>query len=48
MFQLKRQTVRKQIRAKLAEIKEETRHRLHRRIAEQGQWLKSVVAGYFA
>jgi len=47
-FLLKRQTMRKRMRAKLAEIKEEMRHRLHQRIAEQGQWLKSVVAGYFA
>ena len=47
-FLLKRQTMRKRMRAKLAEIKEEMRHRLHQRIAEQGKWLKSVVAGYFA
>ncbi len=47
-FLLKRQTMRKRMRAKLAEIKEEMRHRLHQRIAEQGAWLKSVVAGYFA
>ena len=47
-FLLKRQTMRKRMRAKLAEIKEEMRHRLHQRIAEQGKWLKSVVAGYLA
>ena len=47
-FQLQRQSMRKRMRAKLAEIKEEMRRRLHQRIAEQGQWLKSVVAGYFA
>jgi RNA-directed DNA polymerase len=47
-FLLKRQTMRKRMRAKLAEIKEEMRCRLHQRIAEQGKWLKSVVAGYFA
>ena len=47
-FLLKRQTMRKRMRAKLAEIKEELRRRLHQRIAEQGQWLKSVAAGYFA
>lgn len=47
-FLLKRQTMRKRMRAHLPEIKEEMRHRLHQRIAEQGQWLKSVVAGYFA
>ena len=47
-FQLRRQSMRKRTRAKLAEIKEELRRRRHRSIAEQGQWLKSVVAGYFA
>lgn len=47
-FLLKRQTMRKRMRAKLAEIKEEMRYRLHQRIAEQGKWLKSVVTGYFA
>ncbi len=47
-FLLKRQTMRKRMLAKLADIKEELRHRLHQPIAEQGQWLKSVVAGYFA
>jgi len=47
-FLLKRQTMRKRMRAKLAEIKEGMRRRLHQRIAVQGKWLKSVVAGYFA
>ena len=36
-FLLKRQTMRKRMRAKRAEIKEEMRHRLHQRIAAQGQ-----------
>ena len=47
-FMLRRQTMRKRLRAKLTEIKEELRRRLHRPIAEQGRWLRSVVAGYFA
>jgi group II intron reverse transcriptase/maturase len=47
-FQLRRQSMRKRLRAKLVEIKEELRRRRHQRIADQGQWLKSVVAGYFA
>ena len=47
-FQLRRQSMRKRLRAKLAEIREELRRRLHQRIADQGQWLRSVVAGYFA
>ncbi len=48
-FQLRRTSMRKRQRAKLAEIKDELRRRQHRRIAEQGQqWLNRVVAGYFA
>jgi RNA-directed DNA polymerase len=39
-FLLKRQTMRKRMRAKLAELKEAMRRRLHQRIAEQGKWLK--------
>ena len=47
-FMLRRQSMRKRLCAKLLEIKEELRRRLHRSIAEQGRWLKSVVTGYFA
>jgi len=47
-FQLRRTSMRKRQRAKLAAIKDELRRRQHRRIAEQGQWLNRVVAGYFA
>ena len=47
-FLLRRQSMRKRTRAKLAKIKEELRRRLHQSIAEHGQWLTSVVAGYFA
>lgn len=47
-FLLKRQIIRKRMRAKLAEMEEEMRCRLHQRVAEQGKWRKSVVAGYFA
>jgi RNA-directed DNA polymerase len=47
-FLLKRQTMRKRMRAKLGEIKQEMRRRLHQPIADQGKWLNSVVAGYFA
>ena len=47
-FQLRRQSMRKRLRGKLAEIKKELRRRRHQRTADQGQWLKSVVAGYFA
>ena len=46
-FLLKRKTRRDRMRAKLQEIKEELRRRMHQPIPEQGQWLKQVVAGFF-
>jgi hypothetical protein len=36
------------MRAKLTEIKEELRRRMHQPIPEQGQWLAQVVRGFFA
>jgi RNA-directed DNA polymerase len=36
------------LRAKLAEIKEELRQRMHQTIPEQGEWLAQVIRGYFA
>jgi hypothetical protein len=36
------------VKAKLKEIKEELRRRMHHAIAEQGRWLKQVVTGFFA
>ena len=47
-FHLKRKTRRDRMRAKLKEIKEELRRRMHQPIPEQGHWLAQVVAGYFA
>lgn len=41
-----RQTVRKRMRAKLMEIKEELRRRMHEPISDVGKWLKSVVGGH--
>lgn len=46
-FQLKRKTRRDRMRAKLREIKEALRQRMHDSIAQQGQWLGQVVRGYF-
>jgi len=46
-FQLKRKTRRDRMKAKLLEVKEELRRRMHRPIPEQGQWLKQVVSGFF-
>jgi RNA-directed DNA polymerase len=45
---LKRITISKRMRAKLAEVKDELKQRRHHPIPEQGQWLASVVRGHFA
>jgi RNA-directed DNA polymerase len=47
-FQLQRKTRRDRMRAKLREIKEQLRKRMHEPIPEQGRWLKQVVTGFFA
>jgi RNA-directed DNA polymerase len=47
-FQLKRKSRRDRMRAKLSEIKEELRRRMHQPIPEQGRWLAQVMRGYFA
>ena len=46
-FLLKRKTRGDRMRAKLREIKEELRRRMHQPIPEQGKWLAQVVSGYF-
>jgi group II intron reverse transcriptase/maturase len=46
-FLLKRKTRSDRLRAKLRQIKEELRQRMHQPIPEQGRWLKRVVKGYF-
>ena len=47
-FQLQRKSRRDRMRAKLREIKEELRRRMHQLIPEQGRWLAQVIRGYFA
>jgi RNA-directed DNA polymerase len=47
-FSLHRKTRRDRLRAKLREVKETLRRRLHAAIGEQGAWLRQVVTGYFA
>ncbi len=47
-FQLQRKTRGDRMRAKLREIKEQLRERMHEPIPEQGRWLKQVVTGFFA
>ena len=46
-FQIKREPRRDRMRAKLSQIKEGLRQRMHRPIPEQGGWLARVVNGYF-
>ena len=47
-FQILRHTRRDRMRARLREIKEELRRRMHQPIRVQGKWLGQVVRGYFA
>ena len=47
-FLLKRVTVSKRMRAKLAEVKDQLKRRRHQPIPEQGRWLASVVRGHLA
>ncbi len=47
-FKLQRITSKKRLRAKLSEVKTELMRRRHLPIAEQGQWLRSVVCGHNA
>ncbi len=46
-FTVKRKTVGKRMRAKLQQIKQQLRARMHDPVARTGEWLKSVVQGYF-
>jgi group II intron reverse transcriptase/maturase len=46
-FQIHRKTRRDRMQAKLTEIKEELRRRMHQSIPQQGRWLRQVVTGYY-
>jgi RNA-directed DNA polymerase len=46
-FTVRRTTIRKRMRAKLRQIKQQLRKRMHDPVPQTGQWLKSVVQGYF-
>ena len=46
-FQLQRKTRRDRMRAKLQEVKEELRRRMHQPIPLQGEWLRQVATGHF-
>jgi hypothetical protein len=44
---VRRKTIRKRMRAKLRQVKQQLRKRMHDPVPQTGQWLKSVVQGYF-
>ena len=44
---VRRKTIRKRMRSKLREIKQQLRKRMHDPVRQTGQWLKSVVQGHF-
>lgn len=46
-FTVLRQTMRKRLTAKLAEVKAELKRRMHDPVPEVGRWLRSVVGGHF-
>jgi len=46
-FLIKRKSRRDRMTAKLKEVKEELRRRIHQPIQEQGKWLNRVVTGFF-
>ncbi len=46
-YAVKRKTISKRMRAKLLEIKQQLRRRMHEPAAQTGQWLRAVVQGYF-
>ena len=46
-FLVRRTTIRKRMRTKLREVKQQLRKRMHDSVPQTGGWLKSVVQGYF-
>jgi RNA-directed DNA polymerase len=46
-FSVRRMTIRKRMRAKLRQIKQQLRTRMHDPVPQTGEWLRSVVQGYF-
>jgi RNA-directed DNA polymerase len=46
-FLLSRKTRQDRMRAKLKDIKQQLRKRMHQSIPEQGKWLRQVINGYF-
>jgi hypothetical protein len=46
-FAVRRLTIRKRMRGKLREIKQQLRQRMHDPVRQTGAWLKTIVQGYF-
>jgi len=46
-FTVKRKTISKRMRAKLLDIKQQLRQRMHDSVPQTGKWLRSIVQGYF-
>lgn len=46
MYTVIRQTIKKRLRAKLQEVKDELRKRMHQTIPQMGKWLRTVVGGH--
>jgi RNA-directed DNA polymerase len=44
---VKRKTISQRMRAKLLELKQQLRKRMHDSVEQTGEWIKSVVQGYF-
>src|ERR1035437_544322 len=47
IFTVRRTTIRKRMGKKLQEIKQQLRQRMHDPVPQTGEWLRSVVQGYF-
>jgi RNA-directed DNA polymerase len=47
-FWLRRTTIKKRMRAKLAEVRDQLKRRRHLPVPEQGRWLASVLRGHLA
>jgi len=46
-FTVRRKTIRKRMGAKLREVKQQLRERMHDPVRQTGPWLKSIVQGYY-
>jgi len=46
LFTVRRKTIRQRMGAKLREVKQQLRERMHDPVRQTGQWLKSIVQGY--